>query len=398
MKAETKSEAAESASDDRITSAPSRITAIHPAFRNTGVPLEQQIERLRQHATLEHVPVRRGHRRRPGDEARRRIRVQLFHRPVPKSFSKDGGCGRNAAVVRLSLSTGEDAHLLETKCLEVLAKLRTDCLLTLYAMLSMAMENNGYAADDLPRLARRRGWKVSSLDTRSRPGTQTRRERLREHLQMLTDIEFVLVDSSKEEARYVAFPMLRPYIHEGGIVDGRHVQECGVYEFHPLLWREMTQAGKAFFYDHAILTANSKRDEWSVRLLWYMSARWGPGWVSKELDKNGGRLTERLGVLLNGADIEYRQQLRAQGRPWLRRCFRQAMDKLLKWRPTPLIGGYVIEQHPHGPLEDRVTFWPTAAVAARYNQVRSKAIASRDDRVLRRSRQKRPGRKQAAAG
>lgn len=391
MTSDAESKDADVARQDHLTSAPSRMTAIHPAFRNTSASLERHMEKLQTDVTVEQAPLPRGRHRKRSDKAPGTIRVQLFHRPVPRSFAKEMGPGRRAAMMQLPVSQVEgDTQQVEMKCLEVLVKLRTDCLLTLYAALSMAIENHGFVVDDPRALARRRGWRRSSLDARSRPGAPTKRERLREHIELLASIEFVFTDAAHREGQYIAFPMLRPFVRGGEYVGRRYVPEHVVYEFHPLLWHEMTQAGKAFFYDPAILTGNARRDEWSIRLLWYMSSRWGPSWVSKELDKNGGRLTERLGVLLNGADIEFRRQLQAQGKPWLRRAFRRAMDRLMSWKPESLIGGYRVQQHPDNPLEDRVTFWPTEAVTACYCRARSKAIAARDRRTqARRGRRKR---------
>ena len=58
------------------------------------------------------------------------------------------------------------------------------------------------------------------------------------------------------------------------------------------------------------------------------------------------------------------------------------MNKLRNWKPDPLIGGYKVKERGSDPLEDRVTFWPTKAVASRHNLARSKAIASRDTKQL----------------
>ena len=269
-----------------------------------------------------------------------------------------------------------------TRCLQSLAGLNTDCLLTFYAMISMAFEADGYVTDSVSQLARRRGWNVGSLDSRSRSGSPTRRERLREHLRLLTNTEIVFTDPKDEVGRFVALPLLRTYARAGDADRGQRQSNLVVYDIHPVLWRELTCARRAFFYDRDIMTADVKKDEWSIRLLWYMSARWGPNWVSKQLDRTGGRMTERLGVLLAGAGIEFRNQLREQGRPWLRRVFRVAMNKLRNWKPDPLIGGYKVKERGSDPLEDRVTFWPTKAVASQHNLARSKAIASRDTKQL----------------
>ncbi|MFH0983521.1 MAG: hypothetical protein V2A79_18545 [Planctomycetota bacterium] len=365
-----------------ITVVPSRISDVHPAFRNSSVSLARRIDEFRPHTTTERLPVRRGPRRAPGDETRRRIKVLLFHRADPRYSSGKPTPGRKAAVAEWTSTpvagSGEDVV---TQCLKALSKLDTDCLLTVYALIAMAVENRGAVVDDIAALSRRRGWSPSSLDARSRPGMASRRERLREHLGLLTQIEFVITGLGEKQNRYVAFPLLRYMVRGGERAEGGGGREYVVYEFHPLLWRDMTEAGRALFYEAAFLHADAKRDEWAVRLLWYMGSRWGRNWVTKMLDQKGGRLTERVAALLNGADIHYSRQLSAQGRPWLRRSFRNAMDKLLAWRPSPLIGGYEIREHPTDPLEDRVTFRPTATVANRYNTARSKAIASRDRRL-----------------
>lgn len=346
--------------EDRLATVPTRLLAVHPAFRNTNVPVAKQVEKLGLHATTEVVPVPRKRGHQPADTPLRKIRVELFQPRVPQSFARGDGTGRRVAIAELPCNAAcDEVEGVEAACLEVLAKLDTDALLTLHAMISLAVENGGHVVDNLPALARRRGWKPSSLDVRSRPGAATRRERLRDHLHLLSRIEFVVTALSDGTERYVAFPLLRALVRVGECVDGRRVREHVVYEFHPLLWRDMMQDGRALFYDRAALTANAKKDEWAVRLLWYMDSRWGRGWVSKRLDQNGGRLTERLGVLVTGAGLEYQRQLRAQGRPWLRRTFRKALDRLQRWSPDPLIGGFEIAEHPADPLEDRVTFWPT---------------------------------------
>ncbi len=349
------------------------------------------MERLRPDAIVERLPVKRGVR--AANTQRFIVRVQLHFAGAPNGVPPCTRSGRKAAIVQLpSNVAGNDPESLKTECLKVLARLRTDCLLTLYALISIAEENDGRVFDHVPTIASIRGWDPSALDARSRPGAQTRRERLREHLQLLTQVEFVFTVKRDGEVRYAAYPMLRLFAHGGKEIDGRRKTERAIYEFHPYLWKDMKRTGRAFFYDRAVLTADAGNDEWSVRLLWHMSARWAPSWVSKQLDRNGGRLTERLGVMLKGAGIEYGSQLRAQGRPWLRARFCKALDRLLHWASGPLIGGYQIDQHKTDPLEDRVTFWPTPAVAARLSASRSKAIEYRDRNIhARRSRQAKTG-------
>ncbi len=252
---------------------------------------------------------------------------------------------------------------------------------TLRALVFMAVENKGEVVINLSKIARLRGWDASRLDRRTQPGRQSRRERLREHVGLLRQVEIQFSVTDKRTRKYRSHPLLCYDGRVGLAVDDRRIFDSAVFKLHPLLWDEMVQRGRALFYDPAILTADPKSDEWSIRILSYLDSRWGPNWVSKRLDETGGRMTERLVVILDRAGIKYEKQLQAQGKPWLRRTFQVAMQKLLKWQPNPLIGGYQQRGDTADPLDERITFWPTDDVAASYTAAWSETIAKRNRKV-----------------
>ncbi|HNO80585.1 MAG TPA: hypothetical protein PKN33_21265 [Phycisphaerae bacterium] len=361
---------------DYLLSVPTELRNLIPVFRGTMTSAARQVEKLRRWLVLKPLPVRRGCP--DGGDNQRRVAVEVrrmkFHNggiaPAPGKPVAYMGMGNPIAAEG-------DEHIIE-QCLNTLAGLNSDCFLTLFALIQMASENDGLIAADITDLGRRRGWPPGKLDNRSRSETRTRRERLREHVELLSQVEFLITDLADERGAYVAFPLLVYMLRQGE--QGPPQQNQLLYQFHPLLWIDMTVRQRTVLIDEELLKANPRRDEWLLRLAWYMGSRWAPSWVSKSLDQRGGRLTERLGVMLAGSCIECADQLRHQGRKWLRRRFRTAMDGLVHWSPRSLIGGYDIVENPKSPLEDRVTFWPTETVANLLTATRSQAIASREAR------------------
>ncbi|MHC4094064.1 MAG: hypothetical protein ACYSVY_27950 [Planctomycetota bacterium] len=360
----------------RITRRPTKLDCLVPAFRTTGSKVGDRIEELTALARVEEIDD--GKRRIRPDSVKRRLTVCLVRRSDNGQVISRKRRRTEPTVMSLPLEIkSDDAEEAKATCLRTLAALDTDCLLTLRALVCLAVRDKGDMVINLSEIARVRGWEPSSLDRGWGPAGKTRRQRLWEHVELLSRIEFQIGGLGRRGTVYRSFPLLHYDGRVGCRAADRRVFESRVYRLHPVLWNDLVKKGRALFYDPAILAADPKRDEWSIRILSYMDSRWGPNWVSKRLDQNGGRLTERLGVILDGAGIEYVKQLKRQGKPWLRRSFRAAMDKLLAWTPDPLIGGCEIDQAPTDPLQDRVTFWPTRAVAEQYDQARSKSIASR---------------------
>ena len=361
---------------DYILLLPTELRKLIPVFRNTSTSAARLVEKLRRCSGLMPRPVRRGCSDGCGVQQRLVVevrRMKFHHGEIAPSPSKPVACISFGPTV----AADGDEHITDC-CLSALAGLNSDCLLTLFALIQMASEHNGIIADNITEVGRRRGWPPSKLDNRSRSTTRTRRERLRGHIALLSEVEFLITDLADERGAYVAFPLLVFMLRQGE--QGPPRQNQLLYQFHPLLWNDMTVRQRAVLIDKELLKADPQRDEWLLRLAWYMGSRWAPSWVSKSLDQRGGRLTERLGVMLAGSCIECADQLRHQGRKWLRRRFRDAMDRLVNWSPRSLIGGYEIAEDPAAPLEDWVTFWPTETVADRLTAARTQAIASREAR------------------
>ena len=358
---------------DNLIVLPTSLRHILSAFRNSSVSQGQQAEKFRPFVKLVRPPAHRGHRM-GGEEVRQQeVLIELRR----TKFARDGvnpEPGKHVATARMGhAAVASNTEELINHCLDTLASLNTDCLLTLFAMIQVARENNGTVSDDIADIGRRRGWKPGELDGRGRKTAKTRRERLREHVRLLSEVEFFITELSDNPGHFVTLPLFQ-YLGSGGKHGSHRNGQC-FYNFHPALWKQMTAKQRAVFLDNGVLTADPRQHEWPFRLAWYMSSRWAPSWVAKTLYSRGGRLTERLGVLLVGGGIEFHNQLHKQGRKWLRRTFRKALDKLQKWVPRSVIGGYEIEEHAKSPLQDRVTFWPSEIVANQLTASRSKSIA-----------------------
>ncbi len=372
-----------------VACVPTSIRSLHPAFHNQGISDTDYLAELRQKAVDATA-------RKSVQEGRKKVVtrykvVDFKHRPIPRSFSADGGEAKHAITVQVVDTRASPGASTSTQgdCLEGFAKLDTDCLITFYAVVSLAAWHSGCWSGTLADIAKSRGWKSSTMDSRSRPNAQTKRERLKEHLSLLSSLEFVFQVSKKAKGtnRPVASPLLVTVNSTANGSLGTRGKRS--FDICPPMWETMKKEGKILYYEKAVLAASPRTQEWHFRLLMYMTFRWGVNWVTKGLHKNEGKHTERFGVLLRGADVPYENQLRKQGEPWLQTRFEKVMNELANWTPETLIGGYSIEWGEKNVLESRVTFWPTDAVAFAFTKARSKSIQRRESGRARKRKSKR---------
>lgn len=152
-------------------------------------------------------------------------------------------------------------------------------------------------------------------------------------------------------------------------------------EIGPIFWNALTSQTRAILFDRAILTADTRRQEWDIRLYLYMSSRWALSWQGDGLYDTDGTMTHTLGTLLDRAGITY--DLAHKGPAALRQKIDDVLVRLAAstWTdvkdttPRPLIAAW---QRTPGDTaaDDRITVTPTDKLRTELNQLRPRAIAA----------------------
>lgn len=360
---------------------PSALVALQEVIPSTHTKITKRIAALTTRTTIQEIPVDE-----PGILQRHNTQITVDlasgDRPLQAHLPFDHPAG---AI------TGPASDLARL-CIERLARFDSDTYFALLSLIDIAMAHNNpvlaigtapkAAPDAAPvswlDLGKRRGW--LELDKYHRG------QRLRESIDLLTSIHFTIDLKSRGNLRLSNVPL---FTHQGDVeqdVKGQPKRVGVLVALNALLWKVMVDEQRATLYDRAILAADLRHEEWAGRIYIYLSGRWSMSWQHDQLFLKQGKMTHRLGTLLDGAGLNYQDQLAQKGPAWLRDKVKDALARLAKkkWgEPAHALIGKWTLTHGESVLADAVTVWATDAAVGYLNGSRPASLAAVKTRLAR---------------
>jgi len=326
---------------------------------------------------------------------RGRVRVQLDNATRSRSQKRKPTDPTMLLPFEATIGPAEE---MEDMMWSTLSALDTDCLLTTHAIIQEARETDNRIIENVSAIARRRGWSEKGLDKKG-PSDRTRRQRVREHIDLLFQAEFHIDDMrGRGEAVVPLLVKLADMKFKGNRRDGRMARVFGI---NPLLWKAWMEKGRKMCFHPSLLHADPVRDDWAFRIGQYLLTQWAQGWAGDGYYATGGEQRVKVGTVVVSAglhiskireekqeesDDQKKQKGRKNYRPAepaaFRTRFRAALERLQAWPgSTGHIGAFEIVEK-SDPFEDLLIVRPPAAVAYRLNQDNQRRIAARERRLL----------------
>jgi len=268
---------------------------------------------------------------------------------------------RPHAILEYDQQSGKPEDLVPM-ALETLSFFDTDTLQTANVLFDMA-DSRGILHLSVPKIAKGRGAPL--------PLSKKTRDRFNAQIDLLKEVMFHVHRYSKrgKELPTGRIPLINPLIDYIDPDTGERVD--GVYQINPILWDDMNKGGRFLLLDRRVAQLNSKNDEWIIRLHWYFAARWAN---QKPTDLTSG-VPQPIAVetMLNGAGIEYRKQLAAQGQPWLEDRVNRSLKQM---EASDLIGHYTFRKKAGKSfLDASVTIRPTTGLLNQMEYRRSTLLS-----------------------
>ena len=285
---------------------------------------------------------------------------------------------------------------------EGLAQFNTETMIDMHVLVDLTAEhhtpilainhdNEAGALVSWAEIGRRKGWDALNK--------HNRRARLRESIELLTDVKFSF---ELLDGKGTRFTNMKLFQHTADVE--RDGQQLGVViSLNPLLWQSMMDHKRAIVYDRAVLKVrlDTGRGDWVFRIYRYLTAQISRGWQTQELAKTGGCWTVQLGTMLDGSGVLYGHYLEKTStgtRPMGAKALRDQIRKVLAdmmaptWDGRALFTSATLRSSRGHVLNDTVTVQLPEPIAEQLTRLRSRSLASLEATTTKRARALKPRR------
>jgi hypothetical protein len=255
---------------------------------------------------------------------------------------------------------GEEADLVSLAW-SVLQWLDTDALLTLLAVMHHAIRGDG----DCPAAASVIGHLRGLIGADGRLD-KARRKELDQQLAMLLRVKLKVTPYGGEHQDTL------PLLVEVGTRTIRGRGEVPLLAVNPRLTHRMLK-GRALLMDRRVLGFNAARQEWALRLYFFLSNKWNLGWVGQHLHARNGAIEVKLSDLLTQCGlVEWRGQVKTRGHQAVLLRVKSALRELEEATGGPLLHAELVAGDR---VQDSVVrARPSDTLAGELTQARSRTI------------------------
>ena len=274
-----------------------------------------------------------------------------------------------------TVNTTADAMMHVTR--ELVAGFDTDCAMTIMILLSAAVQHPlGHIEYSATKIKRARGLsgKVQMKE----------RRRWDQHLAFLkgVKIEFKPTDKETDGKRLKLFTQRSESFDQKTGLITRESLAINDALLHAI------RAGKGHYIESAIFRANTRNQDWEIRIYNHLSYKWSMSGTHKTINDRSQEEKITLGRLLDSAGIDYADRWGKQGTSWLRDRVEQVFWALRNWNDgterRSLFGDFNIVWNTDDILKSMITTTPPLHLLEEMQDKRSITIEATKKQIAKR--------------